>query len=555
MLLQHTEFGTYCAQGDFFIDPLRSVPRAVITHAHSDHARRGMDSYLCHHHTAPLLRSRLGKNISCQTVEYGQPIDINGVRVSLHPAGHVAGSAQIRVEWRGQVWVASGDYKRESDPFAAPFEVVKCHTFISESTFGLPVYDWPDEHKAIDDINEWWRFNAQNGMPSVLSAYSLGKSQHILGSVDSSIGPLYVHPSVELMNEAMRSVGLAVPPTHILNANTTKEEVSKALIIAPNVGDGPDWMQDDFAFSRGRASGWFAVRRAARQQPHERGFVLSDHADWKGITKTIIETGCEQVLVNHGFSGQVARYAAEKFGIISGELEDGKTRGLEDQKTRGLEDQKTRGLEEQKTRGIEEQKNGGKIREYVCKETGIAEWLFDECRAHVGSLTETVALLLPKDIPVPEFFGKRIVKGIGDLRAPQALSFRLQALGITLKAYSITTCLLHVHLKTGGRRGFDKFTMGVWLGDELIPLAHVAPNVDQQLFEEISAHVKAHTLVRSGPVRTVTPKFVFEISIAGIDRAPRRKSGVSIAEASIVQYLPDLLPQNAAIHADVIKLL
>jgi DNA ligase-associated putative exonuclease len=205
--------GLYCPPGDFYIDPWRPVARAVITHAHSDHARVGHAHYLAHTDSEGTLRTRLGHDINLQTLPYGEAIEHHGVRVSLHPAGHVLGSAQVRLEHGGRVWVASGDYKTEPDGTCAPFEPVPCDTFITESTFGLPIYRWPTQAVLFAEIDAWWRANAEAGRASVLFCYAFGKAQRILHGVDASIGPIVVHGAVEPLNAVYRAAGVALPPT------------------------------------------------------------------------------------------------------------------------------------------------------------------------------------------------------------------------------------------------------------------------------------------------------------------------------------------------------
>ena len=200
------ESGLYCPPGDFYIDPWRPVARAVITHAHGDHARTGSDLYLTAAPGASVLRARLG-DVALQSLAYGERLLVNDVAISLHPAGHVLGSAQVRLEHRGEVWVVSGDYKLEHDATCAPFETVKCDQFITEATFGLPVYRWLPTELVFEEINDWWRRNREEGKASVLFAYSLGKAQRIMSGIDASIGPIYTHGAVERLTQAYRRRG------------------------------------------------------------------------------------------------------------------------------------------------------------------------------------------------------------------------------------------------------------------------------------------------------------------------------------------------------------
>lgn len=312
-LLQLTESGLYCEAGDFYIDPWKGVNKALLTHAHSDHARLGSQHYLCAAEGFHVTRARLGNSISLQQLDYGQSIQINGVHVSFFPAGHILGSAQIRVEYKGEVWVASGDYKTEADANSCkPFEPVACHTFITESTFGLPVYQWQPQQQIFNEINAWWKKNSSEGRASLLMAYGLGKSQRILAGVDASIGPIYIHGSVAKMNEAYLQTGYHLPQTQLVTEEKDKKtDYSKALIIAPPSAEGTAWAKRFGDYSNAFASGWMAIRGMRRRSSLDKGFVLSDHADWNGLLQAIKDTGCERVIVTHGYTQVLARYLTE----------------------------------------------------------------------------------------------------------------------------------------------------------------------------------------------------------------------------------------------------
>ena len=311
--------GLYCPPGDFYIDPWRPVDRAVITHAHADHARRGHAQYLAAAPAEGVLRSRLG-DISLQTLAYGQLIDHFGVRLSLHPAGHVLGSAQVRLEHEGRVWVASGDYfvsgaqsdAAEDNSTCAAFEPVRCECFITESTFGLPIYRWRPQRELFDDINAWWRGNAEAGRASLLLAYSFGKAQRILAGVDASIGPLIVHGAVEPLNQAYRAAGVALPETQLAVDVTDTASFKRALVIAPPSVQGSPWLQRIGDYSDAFASGWMQLRGARRRRSVDRGFVLSDHADWPGLQRAIAATGAGRVIVTHGYEAVMVRWLAEQ---------------------------------------------------------------------------------------------------------------------------------------------------------------------------------------------------------------------------------------------------
>ena len=320
-LLEFTDSGIYCAPGKFYIDPWKPVDKALITHAHSDHARMGSKSYLAHHDSIPVLKYRLGADISVQGIGYGEQISLNGVSVSFHPAGHIVGSSQIRVEHKGEVWVFSGDYKLIDDGLSTPFEPVKCHTFISESTFGLPVYKWKSQHEVMSEINDWWRKNSESGIASVLLGYSLGKAQRILQNIDPSIGTVYTHGAVENINELMRQQGMKLNPSTRVTPELSKSAFRNALIIAPPSALASPWLRRFDPYSIGIASGWMRLRGARRRRAADRGFILSDHADWNELNTAIKETGAQKVFVTHGYTAAFARWLNEN-GI---EAYEGKT--------------------------------------------------------------------------------------------------------------------------------------------------------------------------------------------------------------------------------------
>jgi putative mRNA 3-end processing factor len=315
--------GLYCPAGDFHIDPWRPVARAVITHAHADHARRGHGAYLCSAAGEQVLRARLG-DIALQTLPYGQVLALGPVRLSLHPAGHVLGSAQVRVEHAGRVWVASGDYFCRGDaPNAADnatcaaFEPVRCDTFITESTFGLPVYRWRAPREVFAEIDRWWAGNAAEGRASLLLAYSFGKAQRLLAGVDASIGPIVVHGAVETLNRAYRDSGVALRPTLRLEEVRDRTLLQRALVVAPPAVQASAWARKLGERSDAFASGWMQLRGARRRQGLDRGFVLSDHADWPGLQRAIAATGAQRVIVTHGYEAVMVRWLQQQ-GLDAG---------------------------------------------------------------------------------------------------------------------------------------------------------------------------------------------------------------------------------------------
>jgi putative mRNA 3-end processing factor len=310
-LLTATDRGIFCSAGGFYIDPWRPVDRALITHGHSDHARPGHGHYLATHATLPVLRHRLGP-VTAQGIGYGERLVIGGVTVSFHPAGHVPGSAQIRVARDGEVWVVSGDYKTERDGLSEPFEPVPCHTFISECTFGLPVFAWAPQAEVVDGVNAWWASNRAAGRFSVLGAYALGKAQRLLAAVDGGIGPVLTHGAVEETTALLRAQGYRLPPTVRVTPDTDLASYRGALVLAPPSAPGTPWMRRFGDAAAGFASGWMRLRGIRRRRGSDRGFVLSDHADWPGLNAAIRATGATRVLVTHGYTAPFRRWLAER---------------------------------------------------------------------------------------------------------------------------------------------------------------------------------------------------------------------------------------------------
>lgn len=311
-LLELTDHGLYCSQGDFFIDPWKKVERALITHSHSDHARPGHFSYLAHRQSESVMKLRLGQNISIQTVEYGEIVNHNGVKISFHSAGHILGSAQIRLEYDGEIWVVSGDYKLESDNLTPEFESVSCDHFITEATFGMPVFQWKPQRYVFDEINQWWKENQEDGKASVLLGYSMGKAQRLLINIDRSIGPVFVHPAIESVNDALRFSGEKIPETENPTKNISKEICQRSLIMIPPMSLSAEWMEKFRPFSVGFASGWMQFKKARKRQTYDRGFVLSDHADWSALNQAVKMTGAENIYVTHGYNKEFSTYLCEQ---------------------------------------------------------------------------------------------------------------------------------------------------------------------------------------------------------------------------------------------------
>lgn len=316
-LIAWTDKGLFCEAGGFYIDPHRRVDLAIVTHAHSDHARRGSAKYICEASGVSLLQNRLGKQIQVQGIPYGQKFKLNDVTVSFHSAGHILGSAQVRVEYQGEVWVASGDYKREPDPTCAPFEPVKCDTFITEATFGTPKFVWEKTNDYGIRMAEWWEQNAANGINSIIFGYSLGKAQRILGELAPyAKKPVLIYSTILELTECYRNEGWTLAETIELKeavADFKKKGIKMTgeMILAPPSILDEEWMKEIGEYRTAFASGWMAGRGGWGSQSYDHGFVMSDHADWNDLNQTIEETGATRVFVQHR-TGTLIRHLRKK---------------------------------------------------------------------------------------------------------------------------------------------------------------------------------------------------------------------------------------------------
>ncbi len=347
MLITKTPKGLYCSQADVFIDPTQPVQKALITHAHSDHARSGSQYYLAHHQNKHILQLRLGKNIQFQGVEFNQPVIINGVKISFHPSGHIPGSAQIRLEYRGEIWVITGDYKLNYDGLSTPFEHVKCHHFVTESTFGLPVFNWQPQEQIFLEINDYWKNCAENGENLLISAYSLGKSQRIIKHLNREIGSILCHPTIVQTNLALEADGFSFGSWDAFNSateqsdsqnltskktqesasitsNTQKlsptrgnnnKKLTGAAIICPPAGISDALLKKIQPYRSVSCSGWMAMRGARNWGNLDRGFVLSDHADFNELITACKESSAENIYVTHGYTQVFSKYLTEKLQV------------------------------------------------------------------------------------------------------------------------------------------------------------------------------------------------------------------------------------------------
>ena len=315
-LIQLRPEGLYCPAGDFHIDPWRPVPRAVITHGHGDHARIGMGAYHTTRIGLPILEWRLGDQIY-MAHEYGAPFRMGDATVSLHPAGHVLGSAQVRVEVDGEVWVASGDYKRQHDPTCDPFEVVRCDTFITEATFGLPIYRWPDTAEVARDIVVWRDRCAERGEAAILYCYALGKAQRVLAELAAHTdAPVLLHGAVANGVDVYRRAGVPMIDTLPVADTDKAADFAGKLVLAPPSAAGSAWIRRFRRAQQGFASGWMRLRGNRRRRNYDRGFVVSDHADWPDLMRTVRETGASRVIATHGNTDAIIR-ALNEDGIAA----------------------------------------------------------------------------------------------------------------------------------------------------------------------------------------------------------------------------------------------
>ncbi|TCC98191.1 ligase-associated DNA damage response exonuclease [Pedobacter psychroterrae] len=329
-LITFTNKGIYCKQGDFYIDPWKPLNLAVTTHGHADHVKWGNNAYLCHTLTKPVLDQRLGEGLKIETLPYDKEISINGVKISFFPAGHVIGSSQVRLEYKGEVCVISGDYKTENDGISTPFEPVKCHTFVSESTFGLPIYKWQPQETVFERIKDWISGNHDNNKTSVLIAYSLGKAQRLINGL-AGYSDIYVHNSIANLNERFIAAGVNLPETHRITADIKKETLQRGIVIVPPALAEGRWIKNLNHAATGICSGWMQVRAGRRWRSADAGFAMSDHADWPGLLSAIKATEAEKVYVTHGYTATFSKYLNE-IGIASEEVKTQYGNDEEDEK-------------------------------------------------------------------------------------------------------------------------------------------------------------------------------------------------------------------------------
>lgn len=307
-LLQWTAHGLYCPVGDFFIDPIRPVPKAVITHAHSDHARPGMRLYVAHHDTVPLLRLRLGEGIQTVGMAYGEKRSLQGVNISLHPAGHIVGSAMVRISYKGQVAVVSGDYHNAHSPYCTPLDIVPCHTFVTESTFGIAPFHWKPEQDIMNDIAQWIHMNQSEGKASVLICYALGKAQRVISALAPRFPKIYAHNSVQQVQDCLRTYLTDLPATEVITPQTPRKAIEGQVIIAPPGILKGSWLQQLPTHRTAYLSGWAQLKSRPMARFVDTMIALSDHADFAGLESVCLATGADTFLTCHGYDKDFAMH-------------------------------------------------------------------------------------------------------------------------------------------------------------------------------------------------------------------------------------------------------
>ena len=319
-LIALTDRGLYCQAGDFYIDAWKPVHRTFVTHGHADHAHHGMGEYWCVQESAPILQWRLGDQ-NYHHLAYGERRQFGEVQVSMHPAGHILGSAQVRVEHQGEVWVFTGDFKRDLDPTCTPYEVVPCDVFICEATFAFPIYAWPGIEQEIERVVQWMELCRREGKAALLYAYSLGKAQRVLAHLRSHLDqPVLLHGGMVRGVEVYRQAGVAMAPTQPLLELLPGTDLAGRLVLAPPSAQNSPWTKRLGAYDQAMASGWMQVRGNRRRRNVQRGFVISDHADWHSLIATIRETGAQRVLATHGNTDLLIPYLRENLGLVADRL-------------------------------------------------------------------------------------------------------------------------------------------------------------------------------------------------------------------------------------------
>jgi putative mRNA 3-end processing factor len=319
-LLRSTPHGLYCPEGDFYIDPQVPVARAVITHAHADHARPGSQKYLCSDRCLPLAKLRLQHGANIQSLPFGQKISMNKVSVSLLPAGHITGSAQVLLESNGRRALVTGDFKRHADPLTHAYEPAPAHLLVMETTFALPIFAWQNCEHLQESLLHWVARNRAEGYTSVILAYALGKAQQVCHYLAPLDVPLLAHGSVRRFQAAFSKLGLRLPALE--SASEEKAKTNKgAIVVAPPSVQNTSWLDRFRPYRTCFASGWMTIRGNRRRRNVDFGLALSDHADWDGLVSTVNDVQPEIVWTTHGYAETFARFLAEERGTQACSLE------------------------------------------------------------------------------------------------------------------------------------------------------------------------------------------------------------------------------------------
>lgn len=321
-MLELTPVGLYCPKGNFYIDPMYPVENALITHAHSDHAREGSRNYFAHHATMAIMNSRFSRwDEVYHPTDYEDYFQLGPVKCSFHPAGHVLGSAQIRLEYNGEVWVVSGDYKRDPDQTCKPYQPIKCDVFITETTFALPIFRWEKTEDVVIRIQEWIRQSHELDRIPILYAYSLGKTQRLLVELAKAGQENFViHSSADKICRIYRDQGIPIPHYEIFSDRMAPLDITNKVLIFPPMMQRSKFVRRYKNLSEALVSGWMALRGTRRRRGVERGFVLSDHADWPSLCRTVRGSGAKKVFSTHGYTDVFARFVSESFKTEASEL-------------------------------------------------------------------------------------------------------------------------------------------------------------------------------------------------------------------------------------------
>ena len=313
-LISQKSQGLYCESANIWIDPYKPVEKAIITHAHSDHFTNGCREYICSIETGLLLKKRFGNNINLKTVEYDKKFLINGINFSLHPSGHILGSSQIKIMTDSETWLITSDFKRQKDKTCKSYERLKTDFLICESTFGLPIFNWESTNKIIDKITKW--VNQSEDSTSILFCYSLGKAQRLLSELNSqNFKNIYVHKSINNINTIYKNLGIELEEAKIFDNNLEINNLKDCLLLLPPSLNNQNFLKKFKRFQTGFASGWMSIRALKKRSGFDKGFTISDHADWNGLIKTIKESEAKRVFLNHGDGESLANFLRDKEGL------------------------------------------------------------------------------------------------------------------------------------------------------------------------------------------------------------------------------------------------